>query len=299
MNPYLSTLIVVLSVFVPSALAVGLLWLYRKWLDREGKRCPVGDKRIHGPGEQLRKRIELEADEMMGGLVVLFFIGPYFLAIWALRHVEWTGIRVGFGEWLWLSAFLVVAGWATHRILRHGMRRRRANAGLRAELYTAQELNRLMQSGCHVLHDVPAEGFNLDHVVISPAGVYLVETKSVRKPLARNNKHHFKVEFDGEKLRFPTFTTDRAVQQARRQAQWLSEYLRGALNRSVRVHPTIALPGWWIDGGRTSGGNAVQVFNPAGRGAMFMAESRATQLDTSTAALVMQALLMRYPVSES
>ncbi|MEO6967619.1 MAG: hypothetical protein ABI132_04075, partial [Rhodanobacteraceae bacterium] len=30
---------------------------------------------------------------------------------------------------------------------------------------TAQELNRLVGDGCQVLHDVPGEKFNLDHVL--------------------------------------------------------------------------------------------------------------------------------------
>ena len=299
MTAFLPTIVVSLSIFVPTALALGGFWLYRKWTDREGKRCPVGDRRIHGAGEQLRKRIEDETDRMTGGLIVLFFIGPYFLAAWALQKVEWSSVRFEWGEAILLIAFAVAGGCAVRRIQHHGMRRRRAIAGLRAELYTAQELNRLMQSGCHVLHDVPADGFNLDHVIVSPAGIYVVETKSVRKPRPSPNKDHFKVEFDGERLRFPGFCTERPIQQARRQAQWLSEFLRGAIDRPVRVQPAVALPGWWIDGGRQSGNGAVQVFNPAGRGAAFMADVRSTPLDEGTAALVRQALLLRYPVSEA
>jgi hypothetical protein len=40
----------------------------------------------------------------------------------------------------------------------------------------------------------------------------------------------------------------------------------------------------------------VTVFNPAGRGANFMADRNGPLLETGVAALVTQALVMRYPV---
>lgn len=57
----------------------------------------------------------------------------------------------------------------------------------------------------------------------------------------------------------------------------------------------LALPGWWIDSGQTSAPE-VRVFNPAGRGAQFMADRAGSVLDSRTTGLVAQALVMRYPV---
>lgn len=44
-----------------------------------------------------------------------------------------------------------------------------------------QILERLREDGGQVFHDVPAEGFNLDHVVISTHGIFAIETKSWTK----------------------------------------------------------------------------------------------------------------------
>lgn len=41
----------------------------------------------------------------------------------------------------------------------------------------------LREQGYKVLHDIPADEFNLDHVVVAPYGVYLIETKT--KSLAK------------------------------------------------------------------------------------------------------------------
>ncbi len=296
---HLPVLIVSASIFLPTLLAVAGVWLYRKWQDRDGRRSPIEGKRIYGAGEQLRKRIDDDTDNMTGGLVVLFFLGPYFLAAYALTRVNWGAISFGRAEILYTTAFLVMAIWAFRRVLRFGNARRRGIAGLKAEMFTAQELNRLMGAGCTVLHDVPGDNFNIDHVVIGPHAVYMIETKSVRKPRDTGKQDHFKVAYDGECLRFPDFVSRSAIKQAKRQAQWLANYLQDATNRTVPVIPTVALPGWYIESSRGPSDNAVRVFNPAGKGANFMAHAGSgKQLGAGTAGLITQALVMRYPVTE-
>lgn len=45
----------------------------------------------------------------------------------------------------------------------------------------AEEINQLMRQGFTTFHDVPAEpGFNIDHVIVGPTGVFAVETKGGR-----------------------------------------------------------------------------------------------------------------------
>ena len=296
---YLPVLIASASVFVPTLLAVGVVLGYRRWQDRDGRRSPIHNRPLHGAGEQLRKRIDAQGDAIGGGLVVLFFLGPYFTATWALQRVQWSTVRFGSGDWLLMAAFVAGTAWAIARVMANGTARRRCVAVLKAELFTAQQLNRLMGAGCTVLHDVPADRFNLDHVVIGPRAVYLVETKSVRKPRSIGALDHFKVAFDGECLRFPNFVTRNAVLQTRRQARWLADYLKQATNRSVPVIATLALPGWWIEATPSSNIEAVRVFNPAGRGANFMADGGGRRtIDAETSALIAQALVMRYPVAD-
>lgn len=54
--------------------------------------------------------------------------------------------------------------------------------GREGEKAVVQYLERLRENGCKVFHDVPSKGFNLDHVVISKTGIYVIETKSYSKP---------------------------------------------------------------------------------------------------------------------
>jgi len=82
------------SVFVPTVLAIGLICALRKWQEREGRRSPIENKRIHGAGEQLRKRIEDHSDALLSSLTTLFFLGPYFIAAWALPKIDWSRIAL-------------------------------------------------------------------------------------------------------------------------------------------------------------------------------------------------------------
>ena len=78
-------------------------------------------------------------------------------------------------------------------------------------------------SGCIVLHDVPSDTGNIDHIVVASRGVYVVETKSFRKPPPSGNKQNeaaYQVRFDGSTLMFPDFMTRKPVEQVLRHADW-------------------------------------------------------------------------------
>lgn len=289
---YLVMFLVLATVFVPSFVAVAWVALQRRQLEKDGRRSPIESRTVYGAGEQLRKRIDEHGDEMLLALTMLFLIGPLFLSLWALPRVPWQQVRIGLWEYVIIGMYVGVVIAAIWRIQKYASLRRMARAGLQAELYTAQELNRLMTLGCTVLHDVPGDRFNIDHVVIGPRAVYAVETKSVRKP-----KEDYKVVYDGERLRFPGFSDSKRLDQTRRQADWLAKHLRQVLGRPIPVVPALALPGWWIESNNAKAD--IVVFTPAGRGAHFMADDRGgRQLDEAAVGLVTQALLMRYPMEE-
>ena len=292
----IGNLALLVSLLVPMGIAFACILAYRWWVKRDKRRSPLTGKLHHAAGEQLRSRIGDSEEEMFGSILMMFFIGPLALLAWALRFVPWSTVHFGIGEGILLVAAVGVFAWAMRSFIRHSKQRRKAQEGLAAERMTAQELNRLVGSGCQVLHDVPGDGFNLDHVVIGPRAVFMVETKSFRKPPKSDDDKHYKVQYDGRGLQFPDFATVEPIEQARRQAQWLSKHLRGAIGQDVPVVPAVALPGWWIDLVKSSQSSDVRVFTPMGRGANFMSDtSPGPLLDTKVRSLIAHALVMRYP----
>lgn len=66
------------------------------------------------------------------------------------------------------------------------------------------------------------------------------------------------VVFDGRSLAFPRWTTAEPIEQAERQAKWLSAWLESATGEPVGVLPVVALRGWSVD---RKGRGAVRVYS--------------------------------------
>jgi len=292
----ITSVALLLAILIPLAFAVLSILGYVWWIRRDKRRSPLSGKLHHSAGEQLRVRIEEHGDEMTGASMLMFMSGPVFMLAWSLQFVPWRHVGFGVREVIFIFGAVVLFALGLRSFLRHAGLRRRAREGLAAERMTAQELNRLVGSGCQVLNDVPGEGFNLDHVVVGPRGVVMIETKSFKKPPKGEGDRHYKVQYDGKGLLFPDWATTEPIVQAKCQAQWLTRYLRNAIARDVTVIPAVALPGWWIDQIKGSAQSDVRVFSPKGRGAQFMLDPDfGAPLDESIRALITQALVMRYP----
>jgi Nuclease-related domain len=68
----------------------------------------------------------------------------------------------------------------------------------------SDNVSTLRELGYKVFHDVVGGDFNLDHVLIGPAGVFTVETKTHSKRIG-----DARVTFEGETIRGGGFEPDR------------------------------------------------------------------------------------------
>ena len=191
----------------------------------------------------------------------------------------------GLSNWIWIDTATVVFfvgcgvyyGWKMIREMPLGRKLRQA---IRAEQATAQELSASLSGDNCVIHDVQAENFNIDHVVITPAGVFSVETKSRMKPPAGNGSP--KVKYNGKSLDFGTWTETKPVDQAERQARWLANYLRKETGDSVPVTAVLALPGWFVERAAKITPGMVQVVNPKNSRWLFLPNGSDSLMDSAT-----------------
>jgi hypothetical protein len=116
--------------------------------------------------------------------------------------------------------------------------------GRDGERAVAEQLDVLKGEGAVVLHDLIGDGFNLDHVVLSRQGVFVVETKTRTKP-ARGSPT---VTFDGKTLLVDGFEPERnPVTQAQGNARWLAQILRTSTGKEFPVRPVVLFPGWFVE----------------------------------------------------
>lgn len=291
-----SGLIGLLPFFISSSAALIFALSYKAIAKRRERRSPLAGRKIGKlPGQALVERISDHEGDLMGAVMLMYLALPITFMAWAGTRTPLDRVRWGWPETSFLVLGVAFFGYGLYGYIRAHRARERARDGLLAESVTGMQLNRLIAHGCIVMHDLPGEGFNIDHVVIAPRGVYAVETKSFRKPRRVARGDNFRVSFDGIMLKFPDFTQKQAVEQARSQAQWLTKVLREALGRDITVIPALSLPGWLVEQTEGTWRNAqVKVFNPMGGGANFMSKDiQAT--DETTRNLIKDALAVRYP----
>jgi hypothetical protein len=141
-----------------------------------------------------------------------------------------------------LVAIAMVA-YAAYRLIRARPELRALLQAHEGEKVVGQFLERLRADGFQVFHDVVGAGFNVDHVLVGPPGVFTVETKTWSKP----EKGDARIEFDGHNIRAGSHSPDRdPVSQAKAQAAWLKALLSESSGRSAEVRPVIVFPGWFV-----------------------------------------------------
>lgn len=193
------------------------------------------------------------ADLAMMMTIPLALVGLHLAQSYVLGLPEST-FRIGFTSLVAVAVTL----WSATRLYRRSRALDAARLGLDAEIAVGQELDQLMREGAAVFHDFPADGFNIDHVVISPRGIYAVETKGYAKPNRSRGLEDAKVRYDGRALHFPNWTTSKPLEQAERQAAWLKKWLSSAVGTPVSVTPVLAFPGWFVE---RTGRGPVWLFN--------------------------------------
>jgi uncharacterized membrane protein YsdA (DUF1294 family) len=280
--PVLLVLVALAAGLLPVFFLVSWVWWQRR---HDARRSPLTDELMHLPGEQAQR----EADRLMGvadeRMLITVLIGPMILAIWALQKVDARSFHFGITEAVLLLLVLIVGGWATWSASKVLRARRKYLEGRAAERATAQALALLVSKGCAVYHDIPADKFNLDHVVVGPSAVFMVETKSRRKPAA-HGKASVAVKFNGEALEFPGWRETKMLDQTRAQARWLSEHLYRKTGERVPVESVLALPGWYVTCFVPSPN--VHVINP--KMCNFMADGKGKQIPEPQRRRIMTAI---------
>jgi hypothetical protein len=139
---------------------------------------------------------------------------------------------------------LVVSAGAAYRVWRSFPELQALREGRDGERAVGEYLERLRADGYRAFHDVIGDGFNIDHVLVGPAGVFTVETKTYSKTRGVEPK----IRFDGEVITVAGFEPDRnPIVQARAQAAWLRAILQESTGQKLPVRPVLVYPGWFIE----------------------------------------------------
>jgi Nuclease-related domain len=202
-------------------------------------RSPLKARPLRNPGQSLDEEIQRVIDDRATSPFIAI------AGLWVVAGVEWLGAWRDLPRQPWWFTIAALAGtcwlaWRVNRVRAHVQRLRQGRDGERA---VGQFLEGLREAGARIFHDVPGDGFNLDHVVISRHGIYVIETKTITKP-----GPDARVHFDGEQVTVAGHRPDRdPVRQASSEASWLSGLLEQSTGRKFPVRGVVAYPGWWVE----------------------------------------------------
>jgi Nuclease-related domain len=202
-------------------------------------RSPIKARPLRNPGQYLGEEIKRLQNEDIGSYIMIGMVFAFLAAFeWIRVFLKWPP-----QPWLFTAMAVLICCFAVIKIKQIRGRVRILRQAEEGEKAVGQYLESFREKGYKVLHDIVAGKFNLDHVLIGPSGVYVIETKTISKPA----KGQVVVEYDGEKVTVNGHTPDRdPVMQARALSRWLEELIRESTGKAFKVRPVVVYPGWYV-----------------------------------------------------
>jgi hypothetical protein len=217
---------------------------------------PLKDRPLRNPGQSLDVQIDDLTTDMLGPILMATML----VTLSAMEWFRWY--RDDRPHPLLYSLFAGIGIiYAIFRTRRSWKRLRSLKLGRDGERAIGQYLEQVREAGARVFHDIVGKDFNLDHIVLSTKGFFVVETKTWSKP----SRGEANITYDGEAIRANGQTHDRdPIKQAISQAAWLRDLLKESTGRAFAVKPVVVFPGWYVDSAATRAAKArgVWLLNP-------------------------------------
>jgi len=208
-------------------------------MKKEKKRSPLREKPLRNPGQSLQEEIWNLWDSLISPIT--YSAGFVGLAIyeWYRKFVD-----VPPNPYLVTVVAIIAIGLTIIRFTKVNKKLKQLKMGRDGEIEVGHLIDRLQIEGARVFHDVPGNDFNVDHVVISNKGIFVIETKTYSKPI----KGDVRVDYDGEKLLVNGYEPDRnPVEQVKSLSRWLRQLLEESTGKKFSIKPVVVFPGWFVE----------------------------------------------------
>lgn len=255
-------------------------------------RSPFDAHLLREPGQALRNRLDQAFSSLFlnGALGPIVVIAPLVYGMGRMlftdheNWLEWTLYGLLCTALVLLYSFLLMRDYQCIRQIK---------LGLACELAVSQELERLIRPEAHpyfVLHDIPTDTYTIDHVAVTPHGVFVIETRARAHPLDASGTPRRAVAVEKERLRFPGWSERHPLRKTRQAATWLRHWLQREHAIQVPVRGVLILPGWEID---TTQAPTDLLVSHGEELAKLLVETRLGELDTTTHERLICALTQR------
>ena len=185
--------------------------------------------------EALRTIVQRDAHEAMVPAALLTLI-----AVW--EWIRWLSPMPG-PELLTAIALAAIC-WASVKVRRARTTIERLKLGRDSEREVGDAFDQLRERGYRVFHDIPGPDYTVDHLLVGPQGLFLVETRTGARPARGMGR----IRYDGETLTVVGRRGDRdPIQQVMAQARWIADLVSDSSGRNCFVRPVMLFPGWFVE----------------------------------------------------
>jgi hypothetical protein len=188
------------------------------------KRSPLHDKPLNQAGQSLHERLVDTIDnKIIPPLILLMFFVILTFIEWLRSYSDVPNLH-----WVYTGVTIILFVYYFFSYRKNLKEIENIKLELNGEKIVAEKLNELREMGYKVYNDIVADKFNLDHLVIGPAGVFTIETKTYRKNIGENSQ----IYYDGESLKIDDINISNMkdpIKQAMGQKYWLEKILSSIL----------------------------------------------------------------------
>lgn len=206
--------------------------------NKDKKRSPLNPNRLRYAGESLDLEINrLRNEALKYGVLAAFIIA------FTILEVYYSYFNIPRQPVYSLILMALVVPFCYLKIRKYNKLIQNAKLGRDGEREVGQALEELRANGYAIFHDIVGDNFNVDHVVVTPFGIFVVETKTY----SMSTRGLQKITFDGRTITQTGKQPDeRPVKQTIINAEWICKELKESTGKSFFVFPVLVFPGWFV-----------------------------------------------------
>ena len=218
-------------------------------------KSPLKDPPLRIPGQSLGEGIQRVFDDEWMPIFLATLLFCVFAALeWVRYYRPYPPIPLPVTA---IAVFLF--GYTAIRTTRIRPKIRGLRQGVEGEKVVGQSLEELRASGATVFHDICAKNFIVDHVVVSPKGIFVIETKTRSKSKGTGAT----VRYDGKVLFVDGNPPSRdPILQAQAISACVQKLVKRSTGKSFPVRPVVLFPGGHVETENAHAHEKVWVLNP-------------------------------------
>lgn len=258
--------------------------------NRQRRRSQLKTPPLRLPGQSIEERIRELQDTLMQDSIITVVL----ILIAGLEWLRWwMPIQPNPFPSTTLAVAAIIYTWRKKRPFVTMVKNLRF--GQDAERVVGELLEPLRGKGYRVFHDIPGADFNIDHVIVGPAGIFAIETKAKTKPMSGSSR----MFYDGHAIRLEDgLSFQKPLKQARAQARWLANLLNDGRTATFTVRPVVVFPEWYVERTGPRSMQDVWVLNPRALGNFLDHEPHALSADAIDAVSHALTQRCRRPVTD-